>query len=135
MIDDEPLVLQLLALVLKAQGYIILQANTVELALDIGDTHDGNIELLIADHYFLNTTGRQIAECILRTRPSMKVLYISGEHREVLIDEGSLSPTDAFLKKPFLLNVLIAKVRELLDTKAAELNTPPWCLASVPCGS
>jgi two-component system cell cycle sensor histidine kinase/response regulator CckA len=109
-----------------------LQADTVELAFDIGDTQDGNIDVLIADHFFLNTTGRQIAERILQTRPSMKVLYISGEHREVLIDEGSLSPADAFLKKPFLPNVLIAKVRELLDINAAELNTSPWCLASVP---
>src|ERR1041385_1438275 len=90
-VDDEPLVLQLLALVLKAQDYSILQADTVELAFDFGDTYNGIIDLLITDHFFLNTTGRQVATRILQMRPSMKVLYISGEHREALRSEEHTS--------------------------------------------
>jgi two-component system cell cycle sensor histidine kinase/response regulator CckA len=131
-VEDEPLVLQFLARVLNVHGYIVLQADTVDLAFDIAHTYDGIIGLLITDHHFLNTTGRHIAKRILHTRPDTKVLYISGDPREVLIDESSLSPSDAFLKKPFLPNILIAAVRDLLDSKAVHVNTRPWCLASVP---
>ena len=119
-VDDEPFVLQLLARVLEAQGYSILQAGTVELAFDIVHAHDGIISLLIIDHVFLKTTGRQITRRILQMRPSMKVLYVSCEHRRFLIDDGSLFPADAFLKKPFLPDVLIAKVQGLLDTAQKE---------------
>jgi FixJ family two-component response regulator len=59
--------------------------------------------------------GRELARRLAPRRPQMKVLFTSGYSDQVIVDGGELEPGTAFLQKPFMLDELACKVRELLD--------------------
>jgi FixJ family two-component response regulator len=60
-------------------------------------------------------SGRDLAELLLRTRPGLKVVYISGYTGDETVRAGEFPPGSAFLQKPFTLGALTGKVREALD--------------------
>jgi FixJ family two-component response regulator len=59
--------------------------------------------------------GRDLAEQLLSRQPAMKVLYISGYTDSFIAGHGVLEPGTHLLHKPFTEEVLIQKVREVLD--------------------
>ena len=61
-------------------------------------------------------SGPDLAQRIVRLRPSIKVLYVSGYTSQAVEGTGLVSPNARFLPKPFAPNVLATKVRECLDS-------------------
>ena len=59
--------------------------------------------------------GRELCERLQRTRPGLKCLYLSGYTADVITLRGVLPEGVNFLHKPFTLQALAAKVREVLD--------------------
>ena len=59
--------------------------------------------------------GREVAEMLTRTRPEMKVLYMSGYTDDAIVHHGVLEEGTAFLEKPFMPDALARKVRDILD--------------------
>jgi CheY-like chemotaxis protein len=118
--DDEPIVRNLIAMVLSREGYSVLEADTAAEALALSSNCEGIIDLLIADHSLKTMMGWQVAEKMCEARPDLKILYISGYPLEKLAQEGGLGiATNAkFLAKPFSQEALIIKIREILQ--------PPW---------
>jgi two-component system cell cycle sensor histidine kinase/response regulator CckA len=60
-------------------------------------------------------SGRELAERLAPVLPDMKVLYMSGYPDNTIVQHGVLEAGTAFLQKPFTLNALELKVREVLD--------------------
>jgi FixJ family two-component response regulator len=60
-------------------------------------------------------SGPELAERLAPRLPEMKVLYMSGYPDNTIVQHGVLEPGTAFLQKPFTLNALESKVREVLD--------------------
>jgi len=58
--------------------------------------------------------GRELAKRVSAARPNIKVLFLSGYTEDAIIHEGVLEPGTAFLQKPFTLQMLSRKVREVL---------------------
>ena len=100
---------------LEQYGYTILNSDTVNDAISIAQTHDGPIDLLLSDVVMPGLSGPDLAQRIVRLRPSIKVLYVSGYSSQAIEGAGSVSPNARFLPKPFALSVLVTKVRECLD--------------------
>ena len=63
--------------------------------------------------------GPELAEKLLRNRPEMKVIFISGFADGYLSPNGVLKPGTILVQKPFTIRLLSAKLREVLGTSSA----------------
>jgi CheY-like chemotaxis protein len=115
LVDDEPRVRAMVKDVLELGGYTILEAGDAAEALAIEATHGGPIDLLLTDIVMPGLTGAELARRLGPRRPRMKVLYMSAF---TLVDIQNqrihLDPGVPILAKPFSVDALTKKVRELL---------------------
>ncbi len=114
-VEDEEDVRNLIAEILGMKGYNLLLARHPAEAVDISRTHDGPIHLLITDVTLPEVDGRSLSEEIVQIRPSVRVLFISGYTENAIVHNGVLDEDVYFLQKPFAPEILLAKVREVLD--------------------
>ena len=73
------------------------------------------IHLLVSDIVMPRLNGPDLAQRIVRRRPAIQVLYVSGFANKVAVERGSISQNASFLQKPFRPGTLAQKVRERLD--------------------
>lgn len=113
-LDDNPTVLHMLGLVLRAKGaYRILEASSEQEAVAQIE-QNGEIDILVADVCIDERPGRAIAARLVSQCPHMRVLFISGYPKDNLVGSGWLEPDDAFLAKPFTPVRLLKHVEEVL---------------------
>jgi PAS domain S-box-containing protein len=112
--DDEPL-RHLVQGILRRRGYEVLSAPSPVEALRLAQEHPGGIDLLITDVVMPGMNGRQLAERIHATRPSVRVLFVSGYPGGVLADRGVLEEGMVFLAKPITPEALLRKVSAVLE--------------------
>jgi two-component system cell cycle sensor histidine kinase/response regulator CckA len=114
--EDEESVRQLVRETLEAKGYKVLEADNGEAALQIVSSHAGKIDMLITDVVMPGMSGRELSARLCASCPHTKVLYLSGYTEDAIVHEGVIDPDTAFLQKPFTLQMLSRKVREVLDS-------------------
>lgn len=119
--DSEPL-RKLTRSFLESHGFRVLIAQDGEEALQVETRHSGQIDLLLTDVVMPGMNGRALAEKLGPRQPGMRVLYISGYTDSFVASHGVLEEGMVLLHKPFTEEVLIRKVRQVLDTKTAELG-------------
>ena len=121
--DSEPL-RKLTKSFLESHGFRVLVAQDGEEALQLEGRHSGRIHLLLTDVVMPGMNGRALAERVLPRQSGMRVLYISGYTDSFVARHGVLEQGMVLLHKPFTEEVLIRKVREVLDAKTAEGQKP-----------
>jgi CheY-like chemotaxis protein len=114
LVEDETRVRTLLAGLLSARGYHVLEAARGEQAIRLAQTHQGPVDLALVDVVMPEISGPDLIRQIQPLRPGMRVLYISGHTEEAIASHG-LPESGAFLRKPFLPDALASKVRQVLD--------------------
>jgi PAS domain S-box-containing protein len=114
-VEDELAVRKLVERILRADGYTVLTAADGAEALQICDAHEGEIHLVLTDVVLPQMSGKAIAERLVRHRPQIRVLYMSGYSGEAIAQRGVLEAGVALLAKPFSPTALTSKVREVLD--------------------
>jgi PAS domain S-box-containing protein len=119
LVEDEKALRGLAVSVLKEYGYHVLESETPQEAVEIGEDRQTRIDLLLTDVVMPGMSGRNIAEHLAFLRPEMKVLYMSGYTDDAIIHHGVLQAGVAFMQKPFTPEVLARKVREVLDMSQA----------------
>ncbi|MCC6418534.1 MAG: HDOD domain-containing protein [Gemmataceae bacterium] len=100
---------------LERMGYTVLEAKDGETALAVGGRHRGPVHLLLADVLMPGVNGPQLADCLVRERPDVRVLFMSGHTDEVLIPHGVRRRGAPLLQKPFSPAGLAHAVRDALD--------------------
>jgi PAS domain S-box-containing protein len=115
LVEDELVVRRLVAEILEANGYTVLQAADGPSVLELLRRHTGPVDLLVTDVVMPGMSGPDVAGAVAAMRPGTQVLYISGYTDSSIGNHGALEPGIAFLQKPFAADVLTRKVREILD--------------------
>jgi CheY-like chemotaxis protein len=100
---------------LESCGYIVLEAEDGEEALEVAEGYEGTIACLVTDVVLPKIQGTSLAKSLLQRRAGIKVLYISGYTDNPIVHSRELQAATAFLQKPFTTKELARKVRELLD--------------------
>ena len=115
-VDDEPIVRMLVVETLEEMGYQIFEAGEGMSALKILRS-DTNIDLLITDVGLPGgMNGRQIADAARSIRPGLRVIFITGYAENALASKSQLEPGMQVLTKPFAMETLASRVKELFAT-------------------
>jgi len=114
LVEDEAELRNVNAEFLTAIGYSVICASSGPEALKLA-REAGPIDLVISDVVMPKMNGREFADCLLRTRPHIKVLFVSGYADDIVLQAGLPMEATPFLQKPFSLRQLGAKVQELLS--------------------
>ena len=114
-VEDEPAVRQFSVDALGELGYRVLEADGAATALRLLEAHP-EILLLFTDVIMPDVNGRRLADEALKRRQDLKVLFTTGYTRNAVVHNGVLDPGVELIGKPFTIEELAAKVREVLDT-------------------
>lgn len=114
-VEDEPLVRAPICRTLRALGYFVLEANNGEHALVVMQEHHAPVHLVITDVRMPEMDGAELVRLLRDWYPRMRVLFISGYSHQYVESRAGTVDGGAFLAKPFTMDALRARVRELLE--------------------
>jgi CheY-like chemotaxis protein len=113
-VEDEDRVRHMSVDALRELGYVVVQAVDANQALTVLEIQP-RIDLLFTDIVMPDMNGRILSDRAREKRPDLKVLYTTGYTRNAIVHNGMLDHDVAFLAKPFTIQQLAVKVREVLD--------------------
>ncbi len=114
-VEDEPLVLNMMENVLTELGYKVLPARHPKEALEFARSYSQEIHLLITDIVMPHMNGKQLSQRIMSLRPGIKTIFMSGYTPEAIIDNGIIKDDVHFIQKPFSPIDLTRMVRNALE--------------------
>ena len=114
-VEDEAALRELISGFLRTLGYSVLEAESGQQALSLVADFDGVIHLLITDIVMPKMNGRELSELLHVTRPSLKMIYMSGYTDDAVVRYGAREAGVMFLQKPFSMATLARRVHEVLS--------------------
>jgi two-component system, cell cycle sensor histidine kinase and response regulator CckA len=115
LVEDESATRKLGQKMLKWLGYEVFAAGTPDEAIQLAAEHSDKIHLLITDVVMPGMNGRDLANRLSALYPGIKTLFMSGYTANVIAHRGVLEAGVQFIQKPFSLEALGIKIREILD--------------------
>ena len=113
-VEDEAAVRLLVVEVLNELGYHVMEARDGQAAIDLLDT-GRRIDLLITDVGLPKVNGRQVAEHARRTRPGLKVLFMTGYAEQAALRSNVVREGMDMIAKPFAMEALAARIRSMIE--------------------
>jgi len=114
LVEDDGSILEIGKEILETFGYTVLAAQSPNDALALAKNHPGPIHLLITDVIMPEMNGQELRQQLHGIQPELKVIFISGYTANVIAHHGVLDKGINFLQKPFSVQTLAEKVREVL---------------------
>ena len=114
-VEDDERVRTIVTRVLREAGYRVLVAGNGEDALALAGADGQPIHLLVTDVVMPGMNGRQLAGRLAQTHPETRTLFTSGYTENIIAHHGVLDRGIEFLSKPYTLEILTRRVREVLD--------------------
>ncbi len=115
LVEDNDAVRKMTCQALERYHYRVITAENGEQGLEYIKRHQEPIHLLLTDVVMPGINGRELYERLIAIRPEVKVLYMSGYTDDVIAHRGVLNAGVSFIPKPFSINALATKVRDVLD--------------------
>jgi PAS domain S-box-containing protein len=115
LVEDQSDVLEIVRQLLVTLGYRVLTAADGSAARAALGSEPGPVELMITDVIMPGINGRELYEELKRTRPALKVIYMSGYSSDVISTHGVLDSGVTLIRKPFSIQEISARVRQVLD--------------------
>ena len=116
-VEDDERVRHLSVDALRELGYTVVQAADAAQAMTVL-TLQPRVDLLFTDVVMPDLDGRKLADRARAERPGLKVLYTTGYTRNAIVHNGMLDADVAFLAKPFTVEQIALKIRQVLDAEA-----------------
>ncbi len=118
-VEDDEIVRDLIVMSLQRTHYSVIVAANGADALEKKQQHLGPIDLVVTDVVMPGMSGRELAKQMQQIQENLKVLFISGYTENSIVQHGVLDTGLNFLQKPFTPDVLLKKIRTLLDRSSA----------------
>jgi CheY-like chemotaxis protein len=115
LVEDDETVRNLTATILRAHGFVAVEAASGEEAETLMAQDGHRIDLVLSDIVLSGISGPQMIERLRRTWPSLRVVFMSGYADDAVVRHGLLEREVAFIQKPFVPDALLRKVRDTLD--------------------
>lgn len=112
-VEDDAEVRLMCTAALKDLGYEVLESASGAEALQQLERSDG-VRVLLTDVVMPGMNGRQLAEQAMKRHPGIRVLYMTGYSRNAIVHNSMLDPGVQLLVKPFTVDQLAKKIREVL---------------------
>jgi nitrogen-specific signal transduction histidine kinase/CheY-like chemotaxis protein len=120
LVEDEEKVREFLRKILERSGYKVLGARRGDEGLQTAEATREPIHLLVTDVIMPLMGGPELARRLASSHPETRVLFISGYADGALNHDHAIPENAAYLQKPFTPNVLVNKVREMLEQDATK---------------
>jgi signal transduction histidine kinase/DNA-binding response OmpR family regulator len=115
-VEDDERVRAVSVETLRDLGYTVIEASRPSEAIRVLES-DERLDLVFSDVVMPEMSGRELAEVARKLRPGLKVLFTTGYTRNAIVHNGVLDSDTKLLSKPFSIEELAAKVREILDSE------------------
>jgi two-component system, cell cycle sensor histidine kinase and response regulator CckA len=115
LVEDEAAVRSSARRLLERQGYTVLEARHGADALRIVEESGRHVDLVVTDLVMPEMGGKELAERLRAHRPALKVLFMSGYTEKAIAAGGVMPPHTGFVEKPFTVEQLMRRLREILD--------------------
>jgi CheY-like chemotaxis protein len=115
LVEDEDSVREFIALVLQEQGYTVIEAANGQEALRLAGECAQEIHLLLTDMVMPGINGMVLAQRLLKNRPHLKALIMSGYSTQLNVSQGMWQGSPPFIQKPFSREALLGKIRDCFD--------------------
>ena len=113
-VEDQDEVRKLVSYLMGDLGFEVLSAADGKEALSIAEGHP-RIRLLLTDVVMPGMNGRELADCLTKLQPEVRVIFMSGYTGQIMGEGGVIDTSVAFLQKPFTREHLIQTVRQVLE--------------------
>ncbi|MFI5954276.1 PAS domain S-box protein [Cryptosporangium sp. NPDC051539] len=114
LVDDERELRASIETILTRVGYLVLSAATGAEAVELAASFPGRLDLLLTDITMPGLSGREVADQVRSTHPSIQVLYMSGFAQRLLTSKGTIDPEVTLIEKPFNRRDLLTAIEETL---------------------
>ncbi len=115
LVEDDSEIREMGQLMLERLGYTVIVGATPSQAIQLVEEAGADIQLFITDVVMPEMNGRELADRLLKIRPNLKHLFMSGYTADIIAHQGVLNKGVNFIQKPFTLQALGVKVRKILD--------------------
>jgi two-component system, cell cycle sensor histidine kinase and response regulator CckA len=116
--EDQPDLRWMICQFLQALGYSVLEATDGRDAIALAEQYTGRIDVVVTDVVMPHFRGPEVVRRICKKRPDIKVIYMSGYTEGEVTAVAEENDTDTpLLQKPFELDILAAKIREVLEAR------------------
>ena len=118
--EDQPDLRWMICQFLQQLGYSVLEAKDGGDAVALAQQYKGNIDVLLTDVVMPHIRGSEVAHRLSASRPDMKIIFMSGytEGEFDVVPGENLGPGTTLLQKPFELDSLAVKIREVLEARS-----------------
>jgi PAS domain S-box-containing protein len=114
-VEDEPLLLEIIGEGLQELGYDVVTAGSPGDAILLCEKHAGAIHLLLTDVIMPTMNGKELQQRLERIKPGLRTIFMSGYTANVVASRGIVDADMLFIQKPFTFEALASKVREALQ--------------------
>jgi two-component system, cell cycle sensor histidine kinase and response regulator CckA len=116
LVEDEAAVRSSVRRLLEWHGYTVLEARNGAEALKLYESHEAEVDLVLTDVMMPEMGGHELVDQLRSRYPDLRVLFMSGYAERAFTSDGLIPPGTGYLEKPFTVETLMRRLREVLDS-------------------